>query len=355
MQPSTNTSGLIRPTGSVRAFALYAHPGSTGIGFSTPSLLPAALAAHGIAVLVVDVSEIPPVAGHENRGSTANSAEAAAVLRAATRVRIEERAPTLLIGHSAAGPAILAMVSAQAGVHAVVTIGSPAPWSPRIGSGVPLLVMHAPRDPVVPVREAGRVFAAARHPKSFVALDGVDHAITDARGAHRVAGLIAAWADPYLSEADTVGPGEDVVVTEDGIGRYAQRITTGRHSLIADEPAAVGGADTGPSPYELLLAALGACTSITLRMYADRKGMHLRRTTVRLRHDRVHARDCVHVEQQTGMLSRIRREIELDGQLTAQDRQRLLEIADRCPVHRTLSSEIAFETTETDAAPIHAS
>jgi putative redox protein len=121
----------------------------------------------------------------------------------------------------------------------------------------------------------------------------------------------------------------------------AQRIIAGRHVLTADEPVSIGGTDTGPNPYELLLAALGACTSMTLRMYADRKGLPLWRTTVRLRHDRVHAEDCTQVDQPTGMLSRISREIDLDGPLTDPDRRRLVEIADRCPVHRTLSSEIA--------------
>ena len=137
-----------------------------------------------------------------------------------------------------------------------------------------------------------------------------------------------------------------VVVTDAGTGRYTQTITTGRHLLTADEPVSVGGADAGPNPYELLLAALGACKSMTIRMYADRKGLPLQRTTVRLRYDRIHAKDCAQCEQNVGMLSRIRSEIDIEGPLNDQDRRRLVEIADRCPVHRTLSSEIAFETTE---------
>jgi putative redox protein len=165
-----------------------------------------------------------------------------------------------------------------------------------------------------------------------------------------VAGIIDAWAQRHLpgpGASSPADPAGGVIVTEAGSGRYTQRITAGRHVLSADEPVSVGGADAGPNPYDLLLAALGACTSITLRMYADRKGLPLRRTTVRLRHDRVHAKDCEQVEREVGMLSRIRRGIELEGPLNEQDRRRLIEIADRCPVHRTLSSEIAFETTET--------
>jgi putative redox protein len=163
-----------------------------------------------------------------------------------------------------------------------------------------------------------------------------------------VARLITAWAEPYLPEpafAPPVDPRGAVVVTDAGTGRYTQCFTAGHHVLTADEPVSVGGADHGPNPYELLLAALGACTSMTLRMYADRKGLPLRRTTVRLRHDRVHAEDCAQTERRIGMLSRIRREITIEGPLTDEDRHRLVEIADRCPVHRTLSSEIAFETT----------
>jgi putative redox protein len=242
---------------------------------------------------------------------------------------------------------VLAAATALSGLRWVVTVASPAPPSPA-STRVPVLVLHAPADPVVSAHEASRVFAGVRHPKSFIALDGVDHAVSDPHQARRVARLITAWAEPYLPEpavAPLVDPREAVVVTDAGTGRYTQRITAGHHVLTTDEPVSVGGADAGPNPYELLLAALGACTSMTLRMYADRKGVPLRRTTVRLRHDRVHAKDCAQTEQRIGMLSRIRREITMEGPLTDEDRERLVEIADRCPVHRTLSSEIAFETT----------
>ncbi|MFE3177307.1 OsmC family protein [Amycolatopsis sp. NPDC059090] len=135
-----------------------------------------------------------------------------------------------------------------------------------------------------------------------------------------------------------------VVVTDAGSGRYTQRVTTAGHEFLADEPASVGGADAGPTPYDLLLSALGTCTSMTLRMYADRKGIPLTRTTVRLRHDRIHARDCERCETEVGLISRITREISLEGDLDDVQRARLLEIADKCPVHRTLSHEIAIET-----------
>ncbi|GAB3151664.1 OsmC family protein [Amycolatopsis stemonae] len=137
-----------------------------------------------------------------------------------------------------------------------------------------------------------------------------------------------------------------VVVTATGDGTYTQQVTTATHELLVDEPVAVGGADTGPNPYELLLASLGSCTAITLRMYANRKEIPLTRATIRLRHDRIHAEDCAKCETERGMLSRITREIELEGDLDDDQRARLMLIADKCPVHRTLSSEIAIETRE---------
>jgi putative redox protein len=308
------------------------------------SALPSALAALGIGVLVLDLESL-----HRSPDTAdLDDAAASALRQAAVLLADAHGVPSLLIGHSAAGPAVLAATISLPDVRAVVTIGSPAPRTRRPPSA-PLLVLHAPADRIVPVQEAGRVFAAARHPKSFIALDEVDHAVSEPRHARHVAGLIVAWVEPYLpprAPAPPPGPTGHVVVSDAGTGRYTQEITTGRHRFSADEPASVGGSDDGPNPYELLLAALGACTAMTLRMYADRKGLPLHRTTIRLRHDRVHAKDCTQTEQNVGMLSRIRREIDIEGPLDDKDRQRLVEIADLCPVHRTLSSEIAFETTE---------
>lgn len=141
-----------------------------------------------------------------------------------------------------------------------------------------------------------------------------------------------------------------VIVTESGDGKYTQQVTTAAHTLMVDEPASVGGDDTGPNPYELLLAALGSCTAITLRMYADRKGIPLRKATIRLRHDRIHAEDCASCETERGMLSRITREIELEGELDEEQRAKLMLIADKCPVHRTLTSELVVDTVETGRA-----
>ena len=341
--PHPTGANLLLPAQPPRAFAIYAFRAARTTDPQAASALPSALAASGIAVLSLDLGpSYPP-----SDTTSAEEYDADAVRLAADTLRANHNAPSLLIGHSAAGPPILAAAGSLTDVRAIVTVGSPAP-RPRLLTQVPLLVLHAPRDPVVSAREASRLFVAARHPKSFIALDGVDHAVSEPHRARHVAGLIAAWAEPYLAEHTStlaLDPAGEVVVTDAGIGRYTQKITAGRHLLTADEPVSVGGTDAGPNPYGLLLAALGACTSMTLRMYADRKGLPLHRTTVRLRHDRVHAKDCEQTEQNVGMLSRIVREIDIEGPLNDQDRQRLVEIADRCPVHRTLSSEIAFETT----------
>jgi uncharacterized OsmC-like protein len=162
--------------------------------------------------------------------------------------------------------------------------------------------------------------------------------------------VLTAWASRYLpAEAE---PSEElsseVRVRETGAGRFAQEVRVGRHRLGADEPESFGGDDTGPGPYDLLLAALGACTSMTLRMYAERKGLSLERVEVRLKHDKVHARDCEDCETREGKLDEIQRELMIEGDLDAAQRQRLLEIADKCPVHKTLTSEVKIRTRLAD-------
>ena len=201
-------------------------------------------------------------------------------------------------------------------------------------------------------RQRHQIFAAARHPKSFVSLDDADHLLTQREDAIYVADVIAAWAGRYIApvEAEAVpeltAPAGSVVVAEAGEGEFAQAISVGgRHSLRADEPLDFGGTDSGPSPYDFLLAGLGACTTMTMRMYASRKNLPLVRASVTLRHDKIHAKDCEDCETKVGKIDRIAREITLEGDLDDETRAKLLEIADKCPVHRTLHGEILVETT----------
>jgi uncharacterized OsmC-like protein len=210
-----------------------------------------------------------------------------------------------------------------------------------------LLVLHAPTDQLVSIDNASQIFLAARHPKSFVSLDNADHLLTRRRDAIYAAHVIAAWAERYV-EAAAMPAAEseprEVVVTETREGKLQQEIAMGPHQMLADEPVAAGGLDTGPSPYDLLLASLGACTSMTLRLYAEQKGLPLARTSVRLSHAKIYATDCAECETKEGKIDRIERVITLEGDLTEAQRTRLREIADKCPVHRTLTSEVDIRT-----------
>jgi putative redox protein len=232
------------------------------------------------------------------------------------------------------------------------------------GLGKALVVVHSPADAVVGIEHGERIFAAAKHPKSFVALDGAHHLLWDERDARWIGELLGAWAGRYVEVAASAasaaagpsagaesaaaaapagGPEGQVIVTGGPRG-YAQEIVAGKHVLRADEPAEFGGTDTGPSPYGLLLAALGSCTSMTLRMVADRKQWPLAGVRVALDHSKIHAKDCADCETKEGRIDRIDRRIRLEGDLDEEQRARLLEIADKCPVHRTLEGEIEIRS-----------
>jgi putative redox protein len=212
-----------------------------------------------------------------------------------------------------------------------------------------LLVFHSPTDDIVGIDNASSIFTAARHPKSFVSLPEADHLLSRRSDATYVANVIRAWAERYLDLtelAPDMSSDSGVIVRETRIGRFQQEITVGKHRLVADEPVDIGGLDSGLGPYDLVLAGLGACTSMTLRLYAERKALPLDRVVVRLSHSRIHAADCENCETKEGVLDRIDRSIFLAGDLQEEQRKRLLEIADKCPVHRMLISEIEIRTVE---------
>jgi putative redox protein len=383
---------LDRPTGAPRAVALFAHCFTCGKDIRAAKRIAEGLTARGIAVLRFDFTGIGASEGEF--ANTNFSSNVADLVAAADHLRKVERAPALLIGHSLGGAAVLAAASEVPEARAVATIAAPADPSHVTGllkghvaeiraqgevevtlAGRPfrirreflddvsgqrldakiaelrkaLLVLHAPTDDLVGIDNASHIFLAAKHPKSFVSLADADHLLSKPRDAAYVADVVAAWAGRYLdmeaaSEAATTEP-RSVVVTETGVGKFQQTIRAGRHSLVADEPVDVGGLDSGPGPYDLLLAALGACTSMTLRLYADRKQLPLERTSVKLTHSRIHAADCETCETKEGMLDRIDKDITVEGPLDADARARLLEIAEKCPVNRTLKSEIDIRGT----------
>jgi putative redox protein len=208
-----------------------------------------------------------------------------------------------------------------------------------------ILILHSPQDDVVGVENAKEIYEAAFHPKSFVSLDGADHLLSEKKDSVYVGEVIAAWAGRYLELADAEEPlrTDKQVAVRTGDEGFTTEIRAGNHGLIADEPVKLGGNDFGPTPYDLLVAGLGACTSITLRMYADRKKWDLEEVVVHLQHAKIHAEDCATCGP-GNKLDTIYRGIELKGNLTEEQRQRLLEIAEKCPVHRTLTSDIKIET-----------
>jgi uncharacterized OsmC-like protein/alpha/beta superfamily hydrolase len=383
---------LDRPAGTPRAFALFAHCFTCGKDIRAAKRIAEGLTARGIAVLRFDFTGIGASEGEF--ANTNFSSNVADLVAAANHLRKVARAPALLIGHSLGGAAVLAAASEVPEARAVATIAAPADPSHVTGllkghvdeihaqgevevtlAGRPfrirreflddvseqrlderitklrkaLLVLHAPTDDIVGIDNASHIFLAAKHPKSFVSLADADHLLSKPRDAAYVADVIAAWAGRYLdtevaTEAAATEP-RSVVVRETGVGKFQQTVGVGPHLLVADEPVKAGGLDTGPNPYDLLLAGLGACTSMTLRLYADRKQLPLERVSVKLNHSRIHAADCETCETKEGMLDRIDKEITVEGPLDADARARLLEIAEKCPVNRTLKSEIDIRGT----------
>jgi len=379
---------------TIARYALFAHCFTCGKDVAAASRISRALAARGIAVLRFDFTGLGNSDG--DFANTSFSSNVQDLLAAAAALAREYRAPELLIGHSLGGAAALTAASQLPDVKAVATIGAPSTAehvrqlfagevdeiirrgesTVRIGlrefkvkrqfledlqahssadyiRGLrkALVVFHSPVDDVVPLEEAARIYRAALHPKSFISLDEADHLLSRAEDAEYVAATLAAWASRYLGleqepardrygERPDVGPRE-VVVTE--LDRnFLRGLFSEHHRWMADEPQSYGGSNLGPTPYDLLLMALGACTSMTLRLYANHKKLALDDIVVRMRHKRIHEEDCEDCGDQGRKLERIDLELALAGDLTDAERTRLVEIAGRCPVNRTLTGELAI-------------
>ena len=387
---------LDSPDTPPRAYALFAHCFTCTKDIFAASRIAQALADGGIAVLRFDFTGLGSSEGEfANTNFTSNVAD---LLCAVDYLRETREAPKILIGHSLGGAAVLAAAESVEEASAVATVG--APYDPghvahlfqdsvaeieangeaevllvgrpfriqkqfiddiqgqkqeqRIGAlGKALLVFHSPVDQTVGIDNAGLIFGAARHPKSFVSLDRADHLLSRRADAEYVASVLAAWASRYIDAQGAprvdVKPVKDaVVVQETGWGSFQQAIAAGPHRLLADEPESYGGKDTGPTPYGLLLAGLGACTAMTVRMYADRKKWPLERVRVTLRHEKIHAEDCADCETKVGRIDHISRDLAFFGDLDADQRARLLEISEKCPVHRSLHAEVKIDTAEAD-------
>jgi putative redox protein len=383
------------PDGPPRAYALFAHCFTCSKDVFAAARIAGGLAEAGIAVLRFDFTGLGASEG--DFANTNFSSNVDDLLRAAAFLEARYEAPAILVGHSLGGAAVLAAAGRLDAVKAVATIAAPADpghvahllaekrpeieargeaevvlagrtfriqkqflediEEQRLTDAIgrmkkALLVFHAPRDEIVGIDNASSIFKAAKHPKSFISLDGADHLLSRREDARYVASVLAAWAARYvpgLESAQTPREHDEVthdnvLVRETGNGRFQQEVFAAGHRLLADEPVAVGGTDTGMSPYELLLAGLGTCTAMTIRMYADRKELPLERVTVRLHHEKIHAEDCADCETRDGKIDVVERTIELTGALDEAQRARLLEISEKCPVHRTLHSEIKIRT-----------
>lgn len=373
---------LDMPEGPHLATALFAHCFTCSKDIAAARRISGRLAMMGIAVLRFDFTGLGHSGGEfANTSFTTNARD---LEFAATYLAGRDMAPSLLIGHSLGGAAVLRAAGKIDSVRAVVTIGAPfdpghvthnfsdaleqiasdgqaevdlggRPFtisqefvqdvtSERLEPAIAglkraLLVMHAPRDSVVDISNATRIFTTAKHPKSFVTLDDADHLISRPRDAEYAAEVIAAWAGRYLHlrpPAPPPGAPEGVIrVSEADQSGFLQDVQSGPdHHMLADEPKAYGGSNRGMSPYGFLAAGLGACTSMTIRMYARRKGWPLDHVSVDVRHDKVHAQDAS--SGSTDKIDTFRRRITLEGDLNEDQRAKLLQIADKCPVHRTL-------------------
>ncbi len=387
-QTGTLAAELDIPPGGARAFALFAHCFTCSKDIRAAVRVARALEARGIGVLRFDFTGL----GHSDGefSETNFSSNVGDLVAAAAYLEANHQAPALLIGHSLGGAAVLAGAYKIASVKAVATIGAPADpghvehlltggradieerGEAEVSIGgrpftikkqflddirestildrvadlrVALLVCHAPLDNIVGIENASRIFVAAKHPKSFLSLDNADHLLSRGDDANYVGNAIAVWADRYVPSLEISSA--DGVVTTTGKG-FATSVDASGHRLLADEPRSVGGTETGPTPYDYLLAALGTCTGMTLRMYADRKKLPLESVTVRLSHSKVHADDCADCESGSGKVDVITRTLELHGELTDDQRTRMTQIADKCPVHRTLHNEIVVRTELAD-------
>ncbi|MEM7528910.1 MAG: bifunctional alpha/beta hydrolase/OsmC family protein [Pseudomonadota bacterium] len=385
------------PDGPVRAHALFAHCFTCGKDIAAARRIAQRLTERGIATLRFDFTGL----GHSEGefGNTGFSANVADLVAAARHMAGLDMGPEILIGHSLGGAAVLAAAPLIESVRAVATIGAPAEpahvlhnfgadleriraeGAAEVSLGgrkfsvadsfvqdveqarlngtlgrlrAALMVLHAPLDAQVGIENAAEIFKGAKHPKSFVSLDDADHLLTRSADAEYAADVIATWAARFAGRFPerTAEDGPEDPAVPEGITRsteaspdgFLQNLALGGHRMLADEPKRLGGTGQGPTPYQFLSAALAACTSMTIRMYARRKGLALTHVSVDVTHDKEHVTDCEGCEESPQKIDVFRRRVSLFGGLDATQEARLMEIADRCPVHRTLEAGARVET-----------
>ncbi len=365
-------------------FVIFAHCFTCTKNLIAVKNISRALISHGFAVLRFDFTGLGESDG--DFADTNFSGNVSDLVEASRFLEKNYRAPTLLVGHSLGGAAVLFAAAEIASVTAVATIGAPSnpvhvkhlfkstiPEIKQTGKAVvnlggrdftikkqflddletnslarvienmrkPILIMHSPQDDTVGIKNAEEIYLAAHHPKSFVSLDGADHLLMRKEDSLYAGQIIAQWSQRYMKipENDALKTKHHVVASLDASDGFTTSMKVGSHFMTADEPADFGGNDYGPSPYELLSAGLSACSVMTLQMYAKRKGWELHNVQVHTSYSKTHAVDGANPEAENNKLDTFHREIQITGNLDDKQRLRLLQIADKCPVHKTLYSE----------------
>lgn len=373
------------------AYALFAHCFTCGKDLIASRNISRTLTSKGIAVMLFDFTGLGDSEGDfESSDFSGNIRD---LYAASNFLKENYEAPKILIGHSLGGAAVLFAAAQLASIKAVVTIA--APFDPyhltkmiaedldkikekgsaevaiggrpfRINQSFindlkaqnaeeiarelrkPLLILHSPQDEIVNIENAAKIYSAARHPKSFISLDGANHLLSNKQDSEYVGNIIAGWVRRYLNVEEkqkTAIQSNSKVAVLTSDESFTTQIKAGRHHLLADEPEEVGGDDRGPTPYDLLSSALGACTSMTLQLYAKRKKWDLKEVIVHLNHGKEYGKDCLNCEKSGAKIDQFERKIELIGDLDNDQKQRLLEIAEKCPVHKTLHAEISVTTS----------
>lgn len=372
-------------------FAIFAHVFTGNKNLSSARHISRALTLHGVAVLRFDFTGLGESEGDfADTNFTSNIED---IIAAADYLAAHHQAPSIIIGHSLGGAAALFAGARIQSITAIVTIGAPS-YPEHVthllqdeieaieeqgyakviidrreftikkhflddlrsqnhvdiiqNLGKALLVMHSPQDRIVEIKNAAHIYKLARHPKSFITLDGANHMLTNKNDAFYAGQVIASWVQRYITiaEKEPLNTDRQVVVKLAKEDVFTADIQAGRHGFVADEPEEFGGFDFGPDPYELLNSALGACTAMTLQMYAKRKGWDLQDIKIHLSHAKTthYYDDIQNIDAKTSKIDRFERVIELIGDLSPKQRQILREVASKCPIHRTLASPQIFAT-----------
>jgi putative redox protein len=371
-----------------KAYVLFAHCFTCSKNLKAIGNISRAMTQKGFAVLRFDFTGL---GDSEGEFSDANfSSNIDDLISAARYLESQFQAPSVLIGHSLGGAAVLHVASKLPAVKAVATIGAPSNpehvkhliesseaeieknGAAKVNIGgrpftikkqfledleehnmknvlsnlnVSTLILHSPQDKIVGINNATEIYKALKHPRSFISLDGADHLLSNQEDSFYAGNVIASWAMRYLETEEKQKPQTDKQALARLAGEeFTTEIVTGNHSLLADEPREAGGNDLGPSPYDLVSSGLAACTAMTIRMYANRKKWKLSEVRVHVEHKREHSDDCDTCETSNSRIDKFYRDIELEGDLDDSQKNRMLEIANKCPVHRTLQSDILIET-----------